>query len=188
MKHTNKLRNSKAGFTLVEVLAATLLFVLAIFAIVDSQNSSQRSLAQSERMFYATLLAQSKMTEMELKFQKLLDANGLESSFGKENGSFDAPWDQFKWTAQFKESSVSLSPAVMEKYMISMGIEPEEARVQMEEQALVLTNVNKLIKENYGELTVNVSWEYFGNIYSIPLLTHLIPKKPKIELTTTVER
>ncbi len=181
-------KNNKSGFTLLEVLAATTIFVMAIFAIVESQRSSQRNVAQSERMFHATLLAQKKMSEIELKYQALVNTDGVEKSFATEEGSFEAPWADFKWKMIFKESSVVLSPEVMEKYMVSMGIEEDDAKTQIEAQALVLTNVNKMIKENYGELMVEVSWDFLGSPYSIPLVTHLIPQTPKISLTTVIDR
>lgn len=182
------MKNSRSGFTLIEVLIATSLFAYAILAIVGLQGSSQRSIVQSERMFHATLLAQKLMTDMELKYQKELNTNGLENSVAEESGQFEEPWAQFSWKAGLRESSVELSPSVMEKYMIQMGMDPENAAAQVEEQALVLTNVNKAIKENYGELFVSVSWEFFGAMYSVPLLTHIIPAKPKITLTTTIDR
>jgi len=41
-----------------------------------------------------------------------------------------------------------------------------------------------MIKENYAELTLTVSWESRGKSFNLPIVTHLIPQTPKIQLTT----
>lgn len=173
---------------MIEVLSASLLFALTVTAIIGTQKSSVDRVLLSEQRFYAAMLVEKQMNEMELKFQQSLDKNGVEQSFTEESGSFDAPFDAYNWRAVLKESSVEISPSVMQEYMVSMGMDPYEAAQQMEEQALVLTNVNKVIKENYAELYVEVNWQVGPDTYRMPLVTHLIPAKPKIELTTTVER
>lgn len=180
--------SKRSGFTLIEILSASLLFALTVTAIIGTQKSSVDRVLLSEQRFYAAVLVEKQMNEMEMKFQDLIDKNGVEQSFTEETGTFEEPYAEYSWRAVLKESSVELSPSVMQEYMVSMGMDPYEAAQQMEEQALVLTNVNKVIKENYAELYVEVNWKIGPDTYRMPLVTHLIPAKPKIELTTTVER
>lgn len=178
---------SRRGFTLLEVLAATMIFALAVFAIVDSQRSSQRTIVQSERFFQATNLARLKMTELELKYQRELNANGVNATLKEDSGVFAEPLQEFSWKLSIKEAEIDFSPEAMEKFMTSLGLDKDEASVQIEKQKLVLTNMNRTIKENFLEMRLEIVWTDGGRQSSLPIVTHLIPDKPRIQLTTTVE-
>jgi prepilin-type N-terminal cleavage/methylation domain-containing protein len=179
--------SNRSGFTLLEVLAATMIFALCVFAIIDSQRTSQRTIVQSERYFLATNLARLKVTELELKYQRELNANGASSVIKEESGGFEAPYQDFKWKMSLKEPEIDFSPEAMEKFMTGLGLDKEEASNQIEKQKLVLTNMNKIIKENFLELRVEIIWKDGGRDSSLPIVTHLMPDKPKIQLTSTVE-
>lgn len=183
----NKRFNRKSGFTILEVLAATVIFGVAVYAIVDSQRGSMRNMVQSERYFMATNLARLKMSELEIKYQRDLNVNGATASLGEDSGTFDKPYEEYSWKAVRKEGEVDLSPDALVKFMTSLGLAKEEAIAQIEQQKLVLTNMNKMIKENFLELRVEILWDHLGRKYTLPLVTHLIPQQPKIQLTTTVE-
>lgn len=177
----------KHGFTLIEILMALVIFAFAIIGLSQSNVGSKRNVLLSEGLQRALQLAQAKMTEMEIKFQKQIDGGGLAGSFGKDEGSFDAPFADYHWKAELKENTLKLGPADMLKFMVTMGLDQDTAEQQLEQSKLVLTNLNKLLKDNYAELTVEVQWSQFGRKNALPLVTHLIPRKPKIEVTTTTD-
>ncbi len=185
MKHS-----SQQGFTLLEILVAVSIFALSVLAFVQSRTVSLRNVVSSEKLSTALQLGQAKMTEMELKFQQQVDRNGLATSFTKENGTFDAPHEAYSWTAELKENELKLSPEEFVKILVSIGFEKEEAEAQVDDpqQALLLTNLNKTMKENFAELKVEIIWDQFGRKMKMPLVTHLIPEKPKIELQMTAEK
>lgn len=181
------MKNFKSGFTILEVLLATFIFGLAIASIVGSQNSSRKNIITSKRIFEAVQLAQEKIAEMEIKYQKVIDQGSIESSFTEESGTFEGDYKIFKWKAQLKESSLEITETEVRQMLSGLGVEEDIVDAQIEQQKLVLTNINKAIKENYAELIVSVEWEEFGKINKLPVVTHLIPKKPKVELTTTTD-
>ncbi len=181
-------RNLQAGFTLLEIMIASTIFALSIFALVGSATSSQRSVIESEKLFQAVQLGQSKMVELELKYQKIIDRDGVkDGSFTEDAGSFDKPYEGFRWTSKLSESSLKIGRNDLLSLMTDLGIEKDAAEEQLDSQALVLTNLNKMIKENYAELLVRIEWDHLGRKSSMPLMTHLIPASPKIQLTTTVD-
>ena len=180
MKHSR-------GFTLVEILIAMLIFALSIFAITQSRTTSLRNTVESQRMFEAVQLAEAKMNELQMKYQTQVDKKGLEANFGKENGKFDEPFDRYSWEVELKETSLKFTRSLMEKFLTDLGVEKDEADAQAESQRLVLANLNKMIKENFGELHFAVTWKEYNKSYSVPLVTHIVPAKPKIELTTVGE-
>jgi prepilin-type N-terminal cleavage/methylation domain-containing protein len=181
------MKNQKSGFTLLEVLAATMIFSLCVFAIIDSQRTSQRTIVQSERYFLATNLARSKMSEVELKYQREFNVNGISAVLKEESGSFEAPYQDFRWKLKISEAEMDFSKETMEQTMVGLGVDKETAATEIEKQGLVLTNLNKMIKENFVEIRVEILWRDGNRDSVLPLVTHIIPDKPRIQLTTTVE-
>ena len=181
-------RSSRSGFTLLEIMIASTIFALSIFALVGSATSSQRSVVDSEKLFQAVQLAQSKVVELETKYQKVIDRDGVKTgTFTEENGTFEKPFEGFSWTSKLQESSLKLSKENLLKLLTDLGIEKDVAEEQVDSQRLVLTNMNKMLKENYAELIVKIQWEQFGRKTALPIVTHLIPAKPNIQLTTIAE-
>lgn len=183
-------RNSQSGFTLLEILVATGIFALSVLAFVQSRSISLRNVVESERLARALQLGQLKMAEVEMKYQKVLDRDGLEAALVKENGGFDAPNDAYTWKAELKAAGIDLSAEQFVKVLVELGIDKDEAEKQVDDpqQALLMTNLNKAIKENYGELSVVIEWDQLGRKARLPLITHLIPEKPKIQLQMTAEK
>lgn len=180
-------RSRSAGFTLIEVLLATAIFAGAIFGIVQARTTSLRAMLESERIAVIVQLAQAKMTESQIKYQNLIDKDGPSSAYGKEEGTFEPPFDNYKWKVELKESKVEITQSQILTLLKGLGIDTEDAESQLEQMKLVLTNLNKMFKNNLAELRVSVEWTQFGRQMSMPLVTHLIPAKPKVELTTQAE-
>jgi prepilin-type N-terminal cleavage/methylation domain-containing protein len=192
MKHRGRTvarpKAGKAGFTLIEVLLATVIFGAAVVGIVQARTTSLRGMLESERLAVAVQLAQSKMTEAQFKYQRLIDKDGMSSALGEENGTFDEPFAEYSWKVALKESKVEISQEqILNLLTGTLQMDKDEASAQVEQQKLVLTNLNKLFKENYAELRVDVEWKQFGRTMSLPVVTHLTPTKPKVELTTQTE-
>lgn len=183
-------RNSQSGFTLLEILVATGIFALSVLAFVQSRSISLRNVVESERLARALQLGQLKMAEVEMKYQKTLDRDGLASALIKETGGFDAPNDAYKWSSELKEAGIDLSAEQFVKVLTDLGIDKDEAEKQVDDpqQALLMTNLNKAIKENYAELSVVIEWDQLGRKARLPLITHLIPEKPKIQLQMTADK
>ncbi|MEZ4816254.1 MAG: hypothetical protein R3A80_13795 [Bdellovibrionota bacterium] len=182
-----KTRNQNAGFTILEVLAATLIFFLVIASVIATRTRALRSVAESRLISQAQTLATMKMTEMEIKFQDAIDKTGIKGSLGKEEGSFDAPYETFRWNAEFKENPITIEQDQLLQFLSAYGISEEDAQAQFEQSKLLLTNLNKALKENMGELVVNVTWDFQKSERNLILVTHLIPKKPKIKFTQNAD-
>lgn len=174
---------TRSGFTLIEVLLALTIFAISILGIVGLRTSSLRSVNHSERLNEAVSLARKKMAELELKYQAELNKSGAEATYGEDNGTFDEPWKDFSWKVVLSEPQSQLSPADLLNFLIKMGMNSEEAEKQIESQKLLLTNMNKIIKENFVEMKLEVKWLQFGKERSIPIVTHIIPAKPRFQLT-----
>lgn len=92
---TSTAKTSRSGFTLLEVLAALMLFAIAIAGIIQGQTGSVRAIVRSEKLSQALALAQEKMTELEIEMGK----TNFEAMKEEEAGDFDSEkLKEFKWT------------------------------------------------------------------------------------------
>lgn len=85
------------GFTLLEVLVALAILGLALMAIFDLNSGALSNHAYTKRLTVATLLARSKMTDLE---QELFD-KGFQADDDEQSGDFsDEGWPSYKWRAR----------------------------------------------------------------------------------------
>ena len=85
------------GFTLLEVVVALAILGLALMAIFDLNAGAVSNHVYTKRLTVASLLARSKMTDIE---QTLYD-QGFSNDDDEESGDFsDEGWPQFKWRAR----------------------------------------------------------------------------------------
>ena len=85
------------GFTLLETVVALAILALALMAIFDINSGAVANHAYAKKLTVATLLARSKMTDLE---QKLYD-EGFSNDDREEDGDFSSEgWEGFKWRAK----------------------------------------------------------------------------------------
>jgi len=88
---------SRSGFTLLEVVVALAILGLALMAIYDLNAGAVAMHAYSKKLTVASLLARSKMTDLE---QELYD-KGFSADDEEKSGDFtDEGWSGFKWRAK----------------------------------------------------------------------------------------
>jgi general secretion pathway protein I len=88
---------ARTGFTLLEVIIAMAILGLALMAIFDLNSGAVAMHAYTKRLTVASLLARSKMTDLE---QELYD-KGFSADDEEKNGDFsNEGWDSFKWRAK----------------------------------------------------------------------------------------
>lgn len=87
----------RRAFTLLEVVVAMAILGLALLAIFDLNAGAVASHAYAKRLTVATMLARSKMTDIE---QELYD-KGFDADDREISGDFRAEgWEAYTWTAQ----------------------------------------------------------------------------------------
>jgi general secretion pathway protein I len=88
---------NRRGFTLLEVVVALAILGLALLAIFDLNAGAVNSHAYAKRLTVATMLARSKMTDLE---QELYD-KGFDTDDQERSGDFKSEgWEAFTWKAQ----------------------------------------------------------------------------------------
>jgi general secretion pathway protein I len=85
------------GFTLLEVMIALAIISVALVAISGINSGAIDAHTYSKRLTIATLLARSKMADLEQELQ----SDGLPSDDSEEEGAFDEEgYPQYRWQAQ----------------------------------------------------------------------------------------
>jgi general secretion pathway protein I len=91
------MRPVRSGFTLLEVVVALAILGLSLMAIYDLNAGAVAMHAYSKKLTVASLLARSKMTDLE---QDLYD-KGFNADDEEKSGDFaDEGWSSFKWRAK----------------------------------------------------------------------------------------
>ncbi len=88
----------KAGFTLLEVMIAMAILAIALVAVFQMQSQSISMSTESRFMTTASLLAQSKMADIE-----------AEASLGNQSqkGDFAPDYPEYAWTIQVTDTQIA---------------------------------------------------------------------------------
>lgn len=86
------------GFTLLEVMVALAIVAIALVALLGLANRSIAVNAQLQKITQATLLAQERMTEIEIEAGR-----GAVQVFNEE-GIFDEPFAEYRWRVSYEDT------------------------------------------------------------------------------------
>lgn len=89
------------GFTLLETMIALAIIGIALVTLLGLGNRSINISGRLQKITQATLLAQEKMTEIELK------AQAGTFDLQNEEGSFVAPFEIYRWYTEFEETPLA---------------------------------------------------------------------------------
>jgi general secretion pathway protein I len=100
-------RARRAGFTLLEVMVALAILSVTLMAIADLAGNALRSHVYARDLSAATLLARSKMAELEEAYED----RGFKDFDETEEGDFDAEGHpEIKWRVEVLRPDPSLGP------------------------------------------------------------------------------
>jgi len=89
---------TEKGFTLLEVMVALAIVAIALVALMGLGNRSIAVNARLQKITQATLLAQQRMTEIEIQSGQ----GGLQAL--NEEGVFDEPFAEFRWRLKYEDT------------------------------------------------------------------------------------
>lgn len=110
------IQNKANGFTLVEVLFAMAILAIALIAVFQSQSQSVSMSTESRFMTTASLLAQSKMVEVEA---------GSTLVSHSEDGDFGPDYPQYTWHLEVSDTQIpqfkKIEVTVINKLFVNGG-------------------------------------------------------------------
>lgn len=186
------------GFTLLEVMVALAILALALTAIVGINGNAIRSHGYAKRVTVATMLARSKMADIESKYIE----EGFTSDFDQTmEGNFsDEGWSDFRWKAEIVKPDIDAANAsalvetLAQKLMGDVGdltaqAESGGAPVPTMDTSsitsmmgpMIESQVNTLVetmKKALREVRLTISWKEGATEDSFDVVTHLVVLAP----------
>lgn len=147
------------GFTLLEVMIAVAIMVVAFTAILTSQSSSIQLVIKSKEINTATWLARNKMLESE----HLFEGKPFEELEKEKEENFPEPFGQYKWRREVKEVKF---PDFSLPTKEETGI-PEPLRI-------VTQTLTRYFNQTIRELVVTVEWRRGTAEQKVQVSTYLV--------------
>ena len=145
------------GFTLLEVMIAMAIMLVAFSSILAIQSSSLSSALRSRQIHEVGMLARGAMaqTEVEIAGKKFNEISE------EASGQFEDPYQDYSWTRKIKEIKMPNLAGIAQAGADDEGGQSnseEEAQksAMMEQMTKVVTN---FLSKAVREVTITVSWK-----------------------------
>lgn len=177
------------GFSLLEVMVGLAILAVGLVSIIGINGGTLRSHAYAKHLTIATMLARSKMADIESHFLQ----KGFTSSFDQTmEGDFSQEgWRNFRWKAEIvvPDLDAANTTALVSTLMQQMvgGIDPPDtgsggptidpnsmlATIQPMLEGQV-TGMVETLKESLREIRLEVTWRDGAKEESLDVVTHLV--------------
>jgi len=163
-----KLKQNHSGFTFIEVMIATVIFVLAALAAMDLARGSDRAVKDAQDVTVATWLLQKAVVELETR----IETEGIEKACEKKkDGKFEDPYAGFSFTTYCSEIDFKISEAASAVLGGGESSE-EEANPENMIKKQLLKIASDYMSKASRELHVEVRWMQGKTPRKIDVTTH----------------
>ncbi len=171
-RSANRLK-SQAGFTLLEVIIAMAIMVLAIASILSVEQGSINSAARAKQMNVVTMLARNLMVETEFK----IEGKPFSEVRKEEAGAFEKPYEDYKWKTSIKELKFP-----------NMGAAPggggdKSGTSQTPAAEMIGKLMTSFLSKAIREITVTVSWKRGAGEQQYSLATYWVDLNYEFKLS-----
>jgi prepilin-type N-terminal cleavage/methylation domain-containing protein len=153
-------RDSSAGFTLLEVMIATMILATSMVALQASWTGTLVSFKKAQKNQEITALLRGKASELEVKYENMNFSEIPES----EEGAFEGH-NGLKWKAETQEKQYPDLSALTQ----SDSDEPQDPI-----KAMLLKQLAEFIPKAVKELRVTVTWTTRTRSVDYAITTYLI--------------
>lgn len=179
------LRNNSAeeGFTLLEVIIAIAIMVMALGSILTVQSGSLNASAKAREMNIVAMLAKSKMVDIEGTFE----GKPFNEVKKEDGGAFPAPYEEYRWTTLVKEiefPNLSATAPTQGGGDSAGGGESAGGGGGQPQAAETLTRlVTNFLSKAVREVTVTVIWKRGTNDQKFSLTTYWVDLNHEFSLS-----
>jgi len=150
------------GFTLMEVMVAIGILAISLVAIFNVQATSIVSAGRVKNITAATLLAQSKMIDLELELAR----EGFSDFAEESSGNFEEEgWPDFRWRATISKVKIPLPGAMPSG---------EDSNQYANMMAGYTSMITDMISNALRECVLIVEWEEGKSTHEIQVATHFV--------------
>lgn len=167
------------GFTLLEVIIAMAIMVIAFASILTVESGSLNASARAKQMNIVAMLAKNKMVETEYEIEgKTFDEVAKESS-----GSFDAPFQEFSWQTTIKEMTFPNLALGQGSPEGGGGASNTQDSAGSEMATMMAKLVTKFFSKSIREVTVNILWKRGSGEQRYSVSTYWVDLNHEFELS-----
>ncbi len=159
----------QAGFTLLEVIIAMAIMVIAFTAILSVQSNSIRTATRARQLNTVTMLARNAMIETELE----IEGKSFTEISKTKNGAFAEPYQDITWEREIKEIEFpSLVPGG--------GGGNEQGGGATDQFLQLLTN---FLSQAVREVTVTIKWKKGSGEQKYSITTYWVDLNHEFQLS-----
>lgn len=118
---TTYTRESSKGFTLIEVLIASVILATGLLLVIEGMSRGQQGMRTAENLVIASQLADEKMTESEIETRQLHRLN-----MGSDKGEEILPGKNFKWVKSHEPYSDASIPDATKLNRVDVEVQWQE--------------------------------------------------------------
>ncbi len=169
-------RDNQSGFTLLEVIIALAIMVMAFASILAVESNSIEATVRTKQMNIVAMLARNQMTEMEYKFE----GKTFEEVKKEDGGTFAAPYENFRWTSIIKEIEFPLLNISGPGGDESKG---GEAKSGSDIAQMIVKLITKFLSKSIREVTVTIFWKRGSGESNFTVATYWVDLNHEFETT-----
>jgi prepilin-type N-terminal cleavage/methylation domain-containing protein len=166
------LKSNNSGFTFIEVMIATVIFVMAALAAMDLARGSVRAVKDAQDVTVATWLLQKVIVELETR----LESEGIEKACEKKKeGTFEPPHEKFSYVTYCSEIDFRLSEEASK--ILGEGAEEEQQSGAVSINLIkkqLLDDLSTYLSKASRELHAEVTWKQGNTARTIDVTTHFV--------------
>ncbi|NDD91145.1 type II secretion system protein [bacterium] len=167
----NRNRQQSSGFTLLEVLIAMFIMVIAFGSIFSIQSSAIQVTNRAKETNTVAMLLKNAMVKAELD----VEGKSFEEVKKEEAGSFESPFQDYSWSRKIKELEFpNLVP--------SAGGEDSQGS-QDQSSDLMGKLVTKFLSKAVRQVEVTVKWQKAGREQSVSTSTFWVDLNHEMALS-----
>jgi prepilin-type N-terminal cleavage/methylation domain-containing protein len=156
--------SKNSGFTLLEVMIALTILVIAFGAILQSQSGSITQVTKAKDLNLGRTLAKNLLLESE----KTLEGRSFSEIPKESEGSFEAPYERFTWKREVKPVEF---PNILENY----NKKSDDSSSPNSDSATLMTKaVTKFFNDSLREMIVTVKWTKGKGEQSVSFSTFMV--------------
>lgn len=166
---------NRRGFSLLEVLVAVAIMAISFLAITEYQGQAMSRVRRTQNLTVATMLLREKMAEVLLEIQKEYKQQKVFPEDKNESGTFDDPFQSFRWEWQARKVAVPMPKGVADDEEGGEEGDKGEGGESPPQglQQILFKMVNDQIKDAIREVKTKVIWEENGKEKNIEVTTHI---------------
>ncbi len=152
-------KSRNGGFTLLEVMIAMAIMLVAFSSILAIQSSSMNSALRSRQIHEVSMLARNAMAQTEVE----ISGKNFKDISPEISGQFDDPYQDYTWTRKIKEVTLPNLAGLAQATKDKAGGDAQSNREEEEKNSAIMEQMTKVLtnflSKALREVTITVSWK-----------------------------